>query len=55
MSFRENLRRGRSHLIIALIMIVAGVIIVNIEDRTLQEEAGKPVPDHAFSAVNPQD
>lgn len=45
MSFRENLRRGRSHLITAVVLIVAGVVIVNIEDRNLQRAAGKPLPE----------
>jgi len=45
-SIRENLRKGRSHLIIAAILIIAGTIVVRIEDRTLQTEAGKPIPDH---------
>ncbi|EHJ62269.1 hypothetical protein [Novosphingobium pentaromativorans] len=28
-------------------LIGAGVLAVHIEDRNLQREAGKPVPDHA--------
>lgn len=47
MSFRENLRRGRSHLIIAAVLIVAGAVVVTIEDRNLKRETGKPIPDHA--------
>lgn len=46
MSFRENLRRGRSHLITAIILIVASIVIVRIEDRNLQREIGKPIPRH---------
>ncbi|WP_054946728.1 hypothetical protein [Novosphingobium sp. KN65.2] len=47
MSIRENLRRGRSHIITAVVLIVAGALVVQIEDRNLQREAGKPAPDHA--------
>lgn len=47
MSFRENLRRGRSHLIIAAVLIVAGAVVVTIEDRNLKRETGKPIPDRA--------
>ena len=46
MSIRENLRRGRSHLIIAAVLIIAGAIVVSIEDQTLHDEAGKPMPVH---------
>jgi hypothetical protein len=47
MRFREKLRRGRSHLLIALLMIVTAAIVVRIEDENLADEAGKPVPDRA--------
>ncbi|GFM30073.1 MULTISPECIES: hypothetical protein [unclassified Novosphingobium] len=47
MSIRENLRRGRSHIITAIVLIVAGALVVHIEDRNLQRESGEPVPDHA--------
>jgi hypothetical protein len=47
MSFRENLRRARSHLITAAILIIASAVIVHIEDRNLRREVGKPIPRHA--------
>jgi len=46
MSFRENVRRARSHILISVVLIVAGTIIVNIEDRNLSRETGKEIPDH---------
>jgi len=46
MSFRENLRKGRSHLIIAAVLLVAGTIVVSIEDKALQRETGRPIHDH---------
>ena len=46
MTFRENLRRARSHLIIVVIMLVAGYFVVRIEDRNLEQEIGKPAPQH---------
>jgi len=46
MSFRENLRRARSHLITVAALIVASAVIVHIEDRNLQREMGKPIPRH---------
>lgn len=45
-SIRENLRRGRSHLIIAGTLAIFGPMIVAIEDRELQEQAGKAPPKH---------
>ena len=50
MSFRRNLRNARSHLIIVVVLIVAGVIIVRIEDRNLKRETGKPIPEHGIVA-----
>ena len=46
MSFRENLRRARSHIIIVIVLLVGGAIVVSIEDRDLSREAGKPIPHH---------
>ncbi|GGN48623.1 hypothetical protein GCM10011349_18480 [Novosphingobium indicum] len=51
MSFRRNLRHARSHLIIVAVLIIAGAVIVQIEDRNLQQEAGKPIPDHGIESV----
>ena len=53
MSFRNNLRHARSHLIIVAVLIVAGALIVHIEDRNLQRETGKPIPDHGIQAARP--
>lgn len=52
MSFRRNLRHARSHLIIVAVLIIAGAVIVQIEDRNLQQEAGKPIPDHGIESVD---
>lgn len=46
MRFREKLRRGRSHLLIVLVMLVTAAIVVGTEDENLSREAGKPKPDH---------
>lgn len=46
MSFRGNLRRARSHILIIVVLIVAGTIIVNIEDKNLSRETGREIPDH---------
>ncbi|WP_066858838.1 SPOR domain-containing protein [Sphingobium sp. TCM1] len=44
MSWREGLRKGRSHLLFALILAVAGTLIVHIEDNNLERETGhRPV------------
>ncbi|MCB2047123.1 MAG: hypothetical protein KDE32_02715 [Novosphingobium sp.] len=51
MSVRKNLVRGRSHIIMALALIVAGTVIVQIEDEALQKEVGKAPPDH-FKALH---
>ena len=32
MTFREKLRRGRSHLLIVALMIATAVLVVNLED-----------------------
>lgn len=40
MSFREGLRKGRSHLIFATILAVAGTLVVSIEDDHLEQETG---------------
>ncbi|MFC0303918.1 hypothetical protein [Rhizorhabdus histidinilytica] len=44
MSWRDNLRKGRSHLITVAILLVASSVIVRIEDSALQREAHKPQP-----------
>lgn len=44
----EGLRKGRSHLIIAAALAIGGTLVVRIEDRTLNREAGKPVPHQDF-------
>ena len=46
MTFREKLRRGRSHLLLVVLMAITAAIVVNIEDDNLAEETGKPIPDH---------
>lgn len=51
MSFRRNLRHARSHLIIVAVLVIAGAVIVHIEDKNLQQETGKPIPDHGLEAV----
>lgn len=40
MSWRRNLRKGRSHLIFCVILIVAGTIVVRMEDKALTRETG---------------
>lgn len=44
MSWRDNLRKGRSHLITVAILLAASSVIVRIEDATLEREAHKPPP-----------
>jgi hypothetical protein len=51
MRFRQNLRRARSHLITIVVLLIAGTIIVRIEDRNLAREIGKPKPDHSLPAL----
>lgn len=46
MKFHEKLRRGRSHLLIVVLMIVTAIIVVSIEDENLTRETGKATPDH---------
>jgi hypothetical protein len=41
MSFRENLRRGRSHVIFAIALLVATWIVLKLEDRELNSAPGK--------------
>jgi hypothetical protein len=40
MSLRENLRRGRSHLITAAVLLATGLVVIGIEDSTLEREVG---------------
>jgi hypothetical protein len=42
MSFRTNLRRARSHLITAAVLLLAGAVIVRIEDRDLGRKSVEP-------------
>jgi hypothetical protein len=51
MSFRRNLRRARSHLITIAVLLVAGAVIVQIEDDNLAREIGKARPDHTIPAA----
>ncbi|MGE0669144.1 MAG: hypothetical protein AB7O49_21530 [Sphingomonadales bacterium] len=44
MSFRENLRRGRSHIIFALVLLVATWIVLKLEDRDLNAVPGQRAP-----------
>jgi hypothetical protein len=44
MSLRENLRRGRSHLITAAVLLATGLVVVAIEDSTLESEVGSGGP-----------
>jgi hypothetical protein len=44
MSFRENLRRGRSHLLTAAVLLATGLVVVSIEDKQLASEVGAPPP-----------
>lgn len=56
MSFAANLRKGRSHLIIAAILLIGGHYVVRIENETLAREAEKPIPEHDLAppATEPQ-
>ena len=47
MRFREKLRRGRSHLLIVLLMIATAALVVSIEDENLAKETGKAAPNRA--------
>jgi hypothetical protein len=40
MSWKHNLRKGRSHLIFCFVLIVAGTIVVRMEDSALTRETG---------------
>jgi hypothetical protein len=40
MSFRENLRRGRSHLITAAMLLATGLVVISIEDKELASKVG---------------
>ena len=44
MSLRENLRRGRSHLITAAVLLATGLVVIGIEDSTLESEVGSKPP-----------
>ena len=40
MSWKRNLRKGRSHFVLCLVLIVAGMIVVRMEDRALTRDTG---------------
>lgn len=40
MSWRDGLRKGRSHLLSAFVLAAGGLLVVNIEDDTLEQETG---------------
>ncbi len=44
MSFRENLRRGRSHVIFAIVLLAAAWVVLKLEDRELNAAPGKAAP-----------
>ena len=46
MNWKEGFKRGRSHLIMAAILAIAGSIIVRMEDDALRQETGK-APRHS--------
>ncbi|MGX7895969.1 hypothetical protein [Tsuneonella sp. HG222] len=48
MTFGEKLRRGRSHLLVVVVMIVTAAIVVGIEDENLTRETGKSPPDRRY-------
>lgn len=53
MSFREGLRKGRSHLIFATILAFAGTLVVRIEDDHLEQETGRrPAPRAGVPKIN---
>jgi hypothetical protein len=53
MSFRENLRRGRSHLLLVVVMIVTAAFVVATEDENLARETGKPPPQRDIAIPEP--
>jgi hypothetical protein len=53
LSFRENLRRGRSHLLIVVVMLITAAVVVSIEDENLARETGKPVPENSMGRKAP--
>lgn len=54
MIFREKLRRGRSHILLVLIMLGVSIVVANLEDENLTRETGKPVPRHADGLAAPR-
>jgi hypothetical protein len=44
MSLRENLRRGRTHLITAAVLLATGLIVIGVEDDKLAREVGSGQP-----------
>lgn len=52
MNWKKGFRRGRSHLIMAAILAIAGSIIVRMEDDALRQETGK-APRHSATVTLP--
>lgn len=50
-TLREGLIKGRSHLLVVVVMIVTAVVVIALENDTLTRETGKPGPDHALEGV----
>ncbi|RJG52158.1 hypothetical protein D0Z70_21380 [Sphingobium terrigena] len=58
MSWRDGLRKGRSHLLFALVLAAGGLLVVNIEDETLKQETNSklhPGASSAESSVRPNE
>ncbi len=49
MRFREKLRRGRSHLLIVMLMLITAAVVVSIEDENLSRQTGKSTPERAVA------
>lgn len=52
MTFRKNLLRARSHLVTVAVLLIAGTIIVRVEDRDLARETGKPTPQKEMGVLD---
>lgn len=46
MTFREKLRRGRSHILLVVVMILVSILVVNLKDDTVQPQTGQARPHH---------
>jgi hypothetical protein len=53
MSWRNGLRKGRSHLLFALVLAAGGLLVVNIEDDTLERETGGTPRSGSSPAISP--